>query len=47
MHNLTKKICAVKSINKDICVSQNEIDRRVIMEKVIVQEARLRHPNVV
>lgn len=43
---LTRKICAVKSINK--IYEQNEHDHaRIFNEQLMVKVARLRHPNIV
>jgi serine/threonine protein kinase len=46
VHKLAKKICAVKSINKVFVTSENDY-LRIVNERFMVQEARLRHPNLV
>ena len=45
VHKLTKKLCAVKSINK-LAIERND-ELRAVNERFMVKEARLRHPNIV
>ena len=46
IQKLSRKICAVKSINKLYIMSQND-QLRVLNERFMLQTARLRHPNIV
>lgn len=46
LQKLSLKVCAVKSINKDIIKTENDL-LRITTERFMVEQAKLRHPNIV